>query len=250
MRIIWEFETEDIQAAKAIVEAFNDHPMLRKRRELNLSNDKPPVSKDRFWKGMVGALLTTRQRSGPTSPVFQILALKRFPLSYRRCRIEGRVDRYARGVLAGHRGIRRYDTIAREIAANLDTLDGGFWPELSEALDSLRGRTTRRLECEVADLIDDRLGGFGPKQARNLLQALGLTRYETPLDSRITKWLSSNGFPIQLSATGLQDRANYGLVMDGIYQLCRASHTYPCLFDAAVFVSYDSEGWTQDIVAW
>ena len=33
--------------------------------------------------------------------------------------------------------------------------------------------------------MSERLAGFGPKQARNLLQGLGLTRYEIPIDSRI-----------------------------------------------------------------
>ena len=31
--------------------------------------------------------------------------------------------------------------------------------------------------------------GVGPTQARNLLQSLGLTWYEIPLDSRVVRWL-------------------------------------------------------------
>ena len=31
--------------------------------------------------------------------------------------------------------------------------------------------------------------GIGPTRARNLLQSLGLTRYEIPLDSRVVRWL-------------------------------------------------------------
>src|SRR3712207_8726784 len=38
--------------------------------------------------------------------------------------------------------------------------------------------------------IDDSLKGFGPKQSRNLLQGLGLTRYEIPIDIRITRWFN------------------------------------------------------------
>jgi hypothetical protein len=39
-------------------------------------------------------------------------------------------------------------------------------------------QTTWETEEEVADYIDNHFVGFGPKQARNVLQALRLTRYE------------------------------------------------------------------------
>lgn len=45
--------------------------------------------------------------------------------------------------------------------------------------------------AEAANFIQDRFKGFVPKQSRNLFQTTGLSRYETPIDSRITKWLNS-----------------------------------------------------------
>jgi hypothetical protein len=44
------------------------------------------------------------------------------------------------------------------------------------------GRTSRY--PGVAGYIQETFEGFGPKQSRNLLQALGLTRYEIPIDIR------------------------------------------------------------------
>jgi hypothetical protein len=44
----------------------------------------------------------------------------------------------------------------------------------------------------VARVLDEQLRGIGPKQSRNLLQELGLTRYEIPLDSRVAGWLNEN----------------------------------------------------------
>ena len=82
--------------------------------------------------------------------------------------------------------------------------------------------------------------GFGPKQSRNLLQALGLTRYEIPIDSRIIKWLNGSiSFPVKLTATALSDRNYYQFVCEGFQQLSAACGIYPCILDAAVFASYD-----------
>jgi thermostable 8-oxoguanine DNA glycosylase len=99
--------------------------------------------------------------------------------------------------------------------------------------------TSPSLELEAADFNDDQLKGFGPKQARNLLQWLGLTRYEIPLDSRIMKWLRSGGFPVPLTSRALGDKRFYAFVSDGIIQLCEECEVSPCILDAAVFASYD-----------
>ena len=136
------------------------------------------------------------------------------------------------------------------LLTNLPKFQGDPWSEMLEHLNQLRASPTRDTENEVADYIDRELKGFGPKQARNLLQGLGLTRYEIPIDSRITKWLNGIGFPVHLSSGGLSDRNYYKFVMEGIFQLCSASDVYPCVFDAAVFSSFDGDGWTNKNVGW
>ena len=98
---------------------------------------------------------------------------------------------------------------------------------------------TLETETEAADLIDHRLKGFGPKQSRNLLQSLGLTKYEVPIDSRITRWLNDFGFPVKLSATALSDLDYYKFVSEGFRELCDACGIYPCVLDAAIFSSFD-----------
>ena len=55
--------------------------------------------------------------------------------------------------------------------------------------------TPRETEAEVADYINDTFRGFGPKQSRNILQELGLTRYEIPIDNR-------EGYRIKRLCTG------------------------------------------------
>jgi hypothetical protein len=98
--------------------------------------------------------------------------------------------------------------------------------------------------------VDDQLRGFGPKQSRNLLQMLGVTRYEIPLDSRSTRWLNEFGFPLQLSAQALADRGYYHLVLDGMQALCARARVYPCVLDAAIFASYDTRPWTEREASW
>ena len=88
------------------------------------------------------------------------------------------------------------------------------------------------------------LDGIGPKQSRNLLQWIGVSKYEIPVDSRITKWLNQNLLKYHLTANLLADHTYYDLVSDGIQLLCKRTHLYPCLLDAAIFTSFDG-GWSE-----
>src|SRR5207248_11545041 len=98
---------------------------------------------------------------------------------------------------------------------------------------------------EIANYIQDKFAGFGPKQARNFLQALGLTRYEIPIDSRVTRWLNELGFPFQLSAIALADVNYYEFVSAAVQKLSAKSDVYPCMLDAAIFASRDGDAWTD-----
>jgi hypothetical protein len=79
---------------------------------------------------------------------------------------------------------------------------------------------------------------------------LGLTRYEIPIDSRITRWLNAFGFPVKLTAVVLQDRNYYNFVSEGFQRLCEACEIAPCVLDAAIFASYDKDLWTEENVVW
>ncbi len=80
-------------------------------------------------------------------------------------------------------------------------------------------------ERHAAHMVDALLAGFGPKQARNLLQVLGLTQHEIPLDSRVAKWLKSFGFPAPVSAAALSDADFYDFALDGFQQIASACCT-------------------------
>ena len=61
---------------------------------------------------------------------------------------------------------------------------------------------------------------------------------------RLIKWLNDFGFPIHLSASALSDPDYYHFISDGIQALCKKANVYPCIFDAAVFSSYDKDQWS------
>jgi hypothetical protein len=100
------------------------------------------------------------------------------------------------------------------------------------------------LEKETAGYFskNKNLKGIDPMQARNVLQMLGLTRYEIPIDSRITKWINEElHYPVKLTATALSDNEYYDFVMDGIQAISSKAVIEPCLLDAAIFASYDGD---------
>jgi hypothetical protein len=79
---------------------------------------------------------------------------------------------------------------------------------------------------------------------------LGLSRFEIPIDSRITKWLNSFGSPVRLTANAVADPAYYDFVSDGFQRLSEACEIVPCVLDAAIFSSFDGDGWTEENLVW
>lgn len=250
MQIKWKVTDKDIRQIKEFIDKQKNNPFVRDRVKRNLKGNGFKLSKNNIWRVLVGCLLTTQQRSGPESNVGRFLQTKPFPLSYDICLSKRNVEKFSLNTLSEFGGIRRTNMIAKEIKTNLTSLEAGLWIELIPRLKGLANKTSAILERETADFIDHNLQGFGPKQSRNCLQWLGLTRYEIPIDSRITKWLNEFGFPVILSAGALGDRNYYQFISDGIQQLCAASNTYPCILDAAIFASFDGDSWTADNVGY
>jgi hypothetical protein len=250
MKIQWKIDQRDVQRARLFFDEHRKALFVRKRIERNLRRNKPPVTKTDFWRVMVGCLLTTQQRSGPDTPVSRFLLEKPFPLSYHRCLRRTDLAKFARDVLAEFGGLRRSTTIGEEMAANMEFLAEGGWKPTLSHLENVRLNSRPETERRAAEFIDESYRGFGPKQSRNLLQGLRLSRYEIPLDSRITKWLNGFGFPIKLTASALSDRSYYNFVSDGFQRLCMACRIKPAVMDAAIFSSFDNDEWTEGDTFW
>jgi len=250
MKIVWDVESRDIEKVRTFLDLHRSDAFVQRRIRKNLSDTKPEVSKDDFWYAMMSCLLTTQQRSGPDSAVTRFINTQPFPLNYRLCVSSDDVHTLAQQTMGSFGGIRFSNRLSGHIAENLHLLEQGLWEEAFAILDTLRLDQTLQREREAADFIDNRFEGFGPKQSRNLLQSLGLTKYEVPIDSRITKWLNRFGFPVRLSAQALSDRHYYRFVSEGFQQLCAQSGVYPCVLDAAIFSSFDEGGWSEENVIW
>ena len=249
MDIIWNISTQDTKNITSFVEKYRNDPFVQQRLERNLGDSKKDLSQETVWFALVSCLATSQQRSGPNSPVVKFINSDPFALHYQSCVSSADLETFTKEVLREY-GLRFHNRLSDYIAVNFRKLENGLWKQIEVHMKSLVPNATPTQERKVANFIDENLKGFGPKQSRNLLQTLGLSRYEIPFDSRIIKWLNIFGFPFKLSATALSDRNYYELISDGVQQLCSQSNIYPCVLDAAIFTSYDKGAWTDENVIW
>jgi len=209
MDLIWDISDEDIQRVKQLVRRYNHHEILYLRRRVNIGGDRPAIRIERFWHALTLALLTTQQRSGPGSAVKTFLSRKPYPLAYRQCQRARDVKEHVANAIREHGGIRRVDTIAENLASNRAVLLEGEWRRAMAVLKDLETHRGYWPERKAARYFAATYKGLGPKQSRNLLQFIGLTRYEIPLDSRVAKWLNNFGYPLQISPRSLSDPDYY-----------------------------------------
>lgn len=250
MQLQWVVSDTDAAVVRDFVRHHETNQLVQFRKKFNLAEQKKTASRNAFWRALVGSLLTTQQRSGPDSAVSRFINTRPHPIDYAVAQQQPKLPAFIQKTLSEFGGIRFSKKLASELSENYLTLENGAWPEVLRRVNSLTTSVGPRPEREVAEYLDDTFKGLGPKQSRNLLQGLGLTQYEIPIDSRITKWLNNFGFPFHLSATALADRNYYDVVSEGIQHLCKAAGVMPCIFDAAVFASYDKATWSENIAAW
>lgn len=244
MNISWDITEIDINQVKKVLKN-NDNSFLQKRRERNIEKQNIVIDQNTIVKTLLMCLLTSQQRSGPNTPIGQFLRLSPFPITIESINQENDIQTFIRSILKEN-GLNRYiNNISHYFAENMIKIQNNNWSIL-EKLNRLNDQQTKLAERELADYLNDWLKGFGPKQSRNFLQALGLTKYEIPIDSRITNWLNKFGFPVTLISSPLSDKGYYHFVSDGIQVLCEKADIYPCLLDAAIFSSYDNEEWTKE----
>lgn len=250
MNLRWEITSDDVARIQDFYRRHEGSLFVRKRIEKTSNQLVSAVTLESFWFAMISCLLTTQQQSGPKSHVSRFIATRPFPLRYELCREQADLEVFVSGILSEFGGLRRFNTIAKAAKANLLYLKGGGWIATSAVLDELRVSGGQKIERGAARFVDEKYEGFGPKQSRNLLQMLGLSRFEIPIDSRATKWLKTIGYPIALSANLLSDRDYFELVLDGFQRLAEASGILPSVLDAAIFSSFDDEEWTQENAVW
>lgn len=244
MNISYNITEKDIQKVKEVV-AQNENAFLKKRRERNVEKQNIVINKDSIIKTMMMCLLTSQQRSGPNSVLGQFLRLEPFPITLKSIENVDNIQNLVKETLRNH-GLNRYiNRISLFFASNFEKMTNENWKIIQELIE-LKDKSSKKEERDLSDRLTEKFKGFGPKQSRNFLQALGLTKFEIPIDSRITNWLNDFGFPVTLTSSPLGDKGYYHFVSDGIQELCQKAEIYPCLLDAAIFSSFDNEEWTDE----
>ncbi len=252
LEIQWKTQGRDIARVQEVLESQAQAPLFQQlatERAKNLAAKKPDVRKEDFWREMVLARLTTQNKVGPGSPVDKLGRESPFPLAYEIVRPKRGKEGFIRETVRAH-GIGKYKQSARDLTYNLQYLEKEKgWQNVLPKCNQLTRLVSAKEERRVAQEIAQVFKGFGPKQSRNLLQLLGLTRYEIPLDSRVIKWLNQS-LPhghAKLHAGMLTNQEFYEFVLDGIQELCEKAETPPCLFDAAVFSAMGKLVYTSEI---
>lgn len=243
MNISWNITEKDIQKVKDVM-TTNENEFVKKRRERNVEKQNIVIEKDSIIKTMMMCLLTSQQRAGPNSKVGKFLLLEPFPITLQSLENVVEIENCVWEILKNNGLTRFINNISSFFASNLEKIESENWAIIQE-LNELKDKDSKKEERDVADRLAEKFKGFGPKQSRNFLQALGLTKYEIPIDSRITNWLSDFGFPVSLTSSPLGDKGYYHFVSDGIQELCEKAEIYPCLLDAAIFSSFDNGEWTD-----
>ncbi|MCQ4139627.1 hypothetical protein [Chryseobacterium sp. EO14] len=244
MNINWSITQTDINRIRKVV-ADNDNAFLKSRYLRNVEKQNIVINKEKIIQTMLMCLLTSQQRSGPNSTVGQFLRFDPFPITNDILLECNNLEQFIRTTLQQN-GLTRYvNRISIFFTTNYTKINNDNW-SLIDTLQELINSDSKLKERQIADNLANEFDGFGPKQSRNFLQALGLTKYEIPIDSRITNWLNDFGFPLRLTSLPLSDVGYYHFVSDGIQNLCEKAKIFPCILDAAIFSSFDNDEWTYE----
>jgi hypothetical protein len=241
MKPTWEIDKATTQRWREFVDANINNQPVKDRRKRNVARKGINLSKVNLWKSFVSCQVTTQQRSGPGTPVSRFMQSNSLALKYQACRrakgVEGLLEREFAAA-----GLWRTAIMASNLASILAMLEAGEWKGLLRQLRTLKSNTTRGKEVKVAQYLQSRkYPGLGPKQSRNFIQRVGLSRYEIPLDSRILKKLKEFGCSFVPRATALSDETVYRFVQSGLQQIAESLEMYPCVLDACIFSGFDKK---------
>lgn len=258
MPLVWEISDNDVVITQNFIKRYIKCDNAQKRFVDNVALPAPIVKKEIMWEVMFDCLLSSMQQSGPISPISKFLNTKPFPLPLSTCQSVQHLDSFVENTLLEHNCKRFRKQIGISSEKNFEFFFGNKWNEFKNILTPLC--QARNRIPQMSDKINERIvshwlnesfRGFGPKQSRNYIQLLGISRYEIPIDSRFVNWLIDCNFPIFINGNNLQEierkRLNtllsvpywYDLILDKIQELSMRSNTLPCLLDGCVFGSFD-----------
>jgi thermostable 8-oxoguanine DNA glycosylase len=236
MELIWKLSDSDINRIRDFVKKYKN-PNVEKIINRNIDHVNRVIDKDSLLRAMLICLMSSEADSYPESKIEQIFRKKPFLLSYEYLFKVSNIE-YAFQETFQTFGVTKYlKKFPRYFSTNFDFLVETNWDLESEINRSFEHELTKYDERKLADRVDKSFKGFGSKEARSFLLALGVTKYEIPIDYKLIKWLKNSDFPIKFSKIALQDILFYHFVSDGIQKLCEISEIYPCVLYASIISS-------------
>ena len=241
MKIIWDLNDTD---SKKVVDFLNENktPFVENRISRNINRKGLILDKDIILKNMLMCLLTTQHDSTQDKKLSAFFNKEPFLLTVEFLSkiYDADIENEVLQVLKSN-GITPSNKTINFFIQNYFYLVQSNWAILTELENCISEDYIISKERDLADNIDKIFKGFGSAQARSFLQALGLTKYEIPITPIMIEWLKDFGFPVLFSPIALQDKSFYHFISDAIQLLCEKANIYPCVLDAAIFSSHDTD---------
>lgn len=245
MQAEWRIDSASLSKWKKLVAENREKPIVKKRRRLNVHRIDIRLDKQEIWRILMGCQVTTQQPSGQGSAVAKFLAGKSPAVRLNECRKARSVAALVSSECSAA-GLRFGPKTGSNMQRIFDSLENGGWSALMEQLRSIHSHTTANKERAVIRYLRETqhagkhaFPGLGPKQARNFIQWLGLSRYEIPIDSRSLRKMRELGSTFNPGGSALSDEKVYGFVQDALQQVARKLDIYPCELDATIFASFE-----------
>lgn len=220
------FSNEVISRYREQAEKYKTHKRLQDRIALNLCHESLDLSREKFWRSLLLGVITSMKKA---SAIEKAKALPIF--DYRKvCREKDKLDFFREQL--SHVGRQKRSSI--QLVSNFQKMENQ-WEELEEMLISLKDGTTLEKERKAALLLQ-KFDGIGPKQSRNILQMLGLSRYVIPIDSRIIETVRTlGGIDIPDIARPLSREPAYRHIEDQLNELAKALDLEPCVLEVSLY---------------
>ena len=233
MEIDWRISEVDLKKVTDFVEQ-QSNPHVANRIARNIEHQGLLLNRNSILNALLFSLLYQYQRHGSYSKIVSFFQIDPFPLQYKKISNIPDIRAYIFDLLKQHGIIQDINKTPDYFSNNFDLLESTNWDLLNILEKMLQEENSQQTEREIADNIDTMFKGFGAIEARVFMQALGLTKFEIPIDTVISDWFNNFGIPVKLSAIALQDRNYYHFISDGIQLLCKKAFVYPCVLEAAI----------------
>lgn len=236
MELIWKLNDSDINKVREFVKT-NMTPNVERITNRNINHIDGVIDKNTILRTMLICLLASETDSYPEHEIEKMFHNKQYFLNYEYIFKIRHIENALYEIFQKFGTTKYVKKVPKYFSTNFEFLVGTNWDLELEINTAMRKELTKYDERKLADMVDRSFKGFGSKEARSFLLALGVTKYEIPIDSKLIRWLEKFDFPIKFTKTALQDILFYHFVSDGIQKLCEVSEVYPCVLYTSILTS-------------